>query len=199
LTDINDAEEWIRAGEVAQRIGEGCTMSLVGRYAAKKLLTRNETDKTYPWPKVKQEWYLARETTNQKAPSIQEAQIEISSEEVTNIINIDRLIELMQEGDTGAPGKAYQYARALNEMIKVRQGQLKIKDSEGRTLDVEAVEKWVFNLSRQNKEFWLNWPEIVSVRMAEELEIDSRKLNAVLKKYVRNNLEKVATLPDEYG
>lgn len=194
----DDGTEWIKASEAAKRIGSPATKTVIGMYARQGLITRDEENKLYPWPKVRDDWYAAKETKNKKQESIGNSEITISDEEATNVITTEQIIHLIQEGEKGADAKAYQWARAMNEIIKVKQGQLKLKEQEGKTLDVEDVEKWVFDVSRQNKEFWMNWPEMVSVRMAEELGIDSRKLNAVLSKYVRKNLEKIATMPNGY-
>lgn len=198
MTKHNETE-WIRASEVASRIGQtGCTKTTIGMLARDGFLTRDEANKTYPWPQVKAEYFIAKESKNKIQPSIREAQVQVTEDDIDNLFTTEKLINMIEEGVKGADAKAYQWARALNEIIKARQGQLKLREAEGKTLDIGDVEKWVFDTSRQNKEFWMQWPDRIAVKMAEELEIDSRKLCATLKKYVRNNLDKVATMPDGY-
>lgn len=200
-TPPDDKYEWIKATTVAARLkSEGYEVSkfAIGKYAKEGLLTRDEENKTYPWPKTLDEYKQALMSKQNYSARVSDAEINISDDDVTDVFTTEKLIKMIEEGVKGADTKAYQWARALNEIIKARQGQLKLKEAENKTLDIADVEKWVGNISRQNKQFWLNWVGRISVKMAEELEVDSRVLNSILGKYVRQNLERIATLPDGY-
>ena len=192
-----NGQEWIKAAEVSSRIADGCTKITIGLYAKQGYLTRDEANKTYPWPQVHEE-YLEAVQNKKKTVVTKKHNIVIEEEQITNVLTTERLIEMIENGEKNADVKAYAWAKTLNEIIKAKKEQIKLKELEGKTLDINDVEKWVYNVSRQNKEFWLNWCESIAVKMGEELQVDTRLMNSILNKYVRENLERIAELPNGY-
>ena len=195
-----DDQEWIRAAVVSERL-EGISKLMVGRNGKSGAFTYREEKGAfvYPWPKVKEEYAKLLETKQKYSEKVTNAPISINTKETSNIITTEKLIVLMEKGTQGSEQKAYQWARAMKEMITVKKEQIKLRELEGITLDINDVEKWVSGVSRANKEFWMNWPQHASTEMANELGVDSRQLYELLMKQVRKNLERIATLPDGYG
>lgn len=109
------------------------------------------------------------------------------------------IIDGLKKHIDGVENTAFHWARALNESIKARQSMLELLEAESKTLKYEDVELWVMNVSRQNRDVWLNFPQRISTEMANELGVDVRLMNDVLSRHVRNNLEKVANFPEHFG
>lgn len=79
-------------------------------------------------------------------------------------------------------------AKALKETYLGRLAKLKFKVESGTLVEAEVVHRAVFELSRQDRDAWSNWPAQVSPLMASELGIDQVALAVVLEKYVREHL-----------
>lgn len=79
-------------------------------------------------------------------------------------------------------------AKALKETYLARLRKLEFEVKSGTLVDAETVKKAVFDLSRQDRDSWANWPARVSPLMAAELGVDQVKLAVVLEKYVRQQL-----------
>jgi hypothetical protein len=79
-------------------------------------------------------------------------------------------------------------AKALKETYLARLRRLEFDEKSGRLVDAETVQKAVFELSRQDRDAWSNWPAQVSPLMAAELGIDQVALSVVLERYVREHL-----------
>jgi hypothetical protein len=76
--------------------------------------------------------------------------------------------------------------RKEDYLAKIR--ELEFETKSGRLVDAEAVKKSVFNLARQDRDSWANWPSRVAPLMAAELGVDPVKLGVILEKYVREHL-----------
>ena len=79
-------------------------------------------------------------------------------------------------------------AKALKETYLGRLAKLKFKVESGTLVDADAVHKAVFELSRQDRDAWSNWPAQVSPLMASELGVDQVALSVILERYVREHL-----------
>lgn len=79
-------------------------------------------------------------------------------------------------------------AKALKETYLGRLAKLKFKVESGALVEADAVHRAVFELSRQDRDAWSNWPAQVSPLMASELGIDQVALAVVLERYVREHL-----------
>ena len=110
----------------------------------------------------------------------------------------EQVIHSIQNRIKGSEKLSYSWSRALKEAIDARSAMLKLLDQEGKTLERAAVESWLYNVSRHNRDLWLNWPQLVSNEIAEELGCDSNLLYDILIRLVRENLERIATLPTEF-
>lgn len=79
-------------------------------------------------------------------------------------------------------------AKALKETYLGRLAQLKFTVESGALVDADAVQKAVFELARQDRDAWSNWPAQVSPLMASELGVDQVALAVILERYVREHL-----------
>lgn len=79
-------------------------------------------------------------------------------------------------------------AKALKETYLARLRKLEFEMKSGRLVDADAARKMVFELSRQDRDSWTNWPSRVAPLMAAELGVDLVKLAVILEQYVREHL-----------
>jgi hypothetical protein len=79
-------------------------------------------------------------------------------------------------------------ARALKETYLARLRKLEFEVKSGALVDAEAAKKAVFDLSRQDRDAWANWPSRVAPLIAAELGVDLVKLAVILEKHVREHL-----------
>ena len=76
--------------------------------------------------------------------------------------------------------------RKENYLARLRQLEFEIKS--GKLVDADAAKKAVFDLSRQDRDSWANWPSRVAPLIAAEMGVDLVKLAVVLEKHVREQL-----------
>lgn len=96
-----------------------------------------------------------------------------------------------EDGDTvELDGKVLDInsAKALKETYLGRLAKLKFKVESGTLVEADVVHRAVFELSRQDRDAWSNWPAQVSPLMASELGVDQVKLAVTLERYVREHL-----------
>lgn len=118
--------------------------------------------------------------------------------DVRNLNIGERIIIELKNRVKGSDGLAYQWGRSLNEVVKSRKQLIELLQMEGKYLPKKEVEDWVYQTSRQNRDMWMNWPQLISQEMAEELGIDGKLMHDILLRHVRKNLERIATLPEQY-
>lgn len=128
-----------------------------------------------------------------------ETSIDKRKKDLLNLSFGEQIIDALKKRIDGSENSAFHWSRALNESIKARTSMLEMLEQESKTLKRAEVETWLYNVSRQNRDSWLNWPQRVAVEMAEQLGVDTRLLNDILMKSVRENLERNTTLPSQFG
>lgn len=84
-------------------------------------------------------------------------------------------------------------AKALKEtyLAKLRRLEFNVKSSE--LVDAETAKRVIFELSRQDRDSWSNWPARVSPLIASELGVDQVKCAVILEKHVREHLAERAS------
>jgi hypothetical protein len=92
--------------------------------------------------------------------------------------------EVIVEGEAMPLGKA----KALKETFLARLRRLEFQVKSGKLVDADAARKAVFDLSRQDRDAWANWPSRVAPLIAAELGVDLVKLAVILEKHVREQL-----------
>lgn len=100
----------------------------------------------------------------------------------------DDATEVIVDGEAMPLGKA----KALKETYLARLRRLEFEVKSSRLVDADAAKKAVFDLSRQDRDSWTNWPARVSPLIAAELGVDQVRLAVVLEKYVREHLSERA-------
>lgn len=85
-------------------------------------------------------------------------------------------------------------AKAKKETIAAERELIKLRILKGELIDRNEVLNAVETISRQNRDLWMNWPKLITARIAEELNVDSGLLYDTLAKEVRTHLEKMATM-----
>lgn len=217
--------ELLKAEEVARRLG--VSKPSVNRLARDGYLTRTNWNK-FPWPKTLDEFKTYQNGKSRNAPIISQMEgktvlettpfLDIPENEIPKVdlppeqtlyeqrkkdletMSLgQKILEGLKRQIDGTENTAYNWARALNEHVKARQSMLDLLEQEGKTLKYSDVETWLMNVSRQNRDQWLNWPQRVATEMAEELGIDSRMMNDILMRHVRENLERAANFPEHFG
>lgn len=194
------AVEYLKAREVGERLH--CSHIHISKLASLGALTRDK-DFLFKWPDVREEFRAYEEKRKRKpAPRISKKQaedIDIGDEEVFSQTSIQTIIDLLRKGASeNAASLALHYAKALKEVINSKLVQIELLEAEGKTLDRTAVEKWLYTISKQNRDQWLAWPQTISNELAEKYGIDARLLNEDLTDLVRKNLERIAILPVEF-
>lgn len=92
------------------------------------------------------------------------------------------------EPDADSSNTPLGKAKTLKESYLAKIRELEFETRSGRLVDAEAVRKAVFNLARQDRDSWSNWPSRVAPLMAAELGVDVVKLGVILEKHVRDHL-----------
>jgi len=82
--------------------------------------------------------------------------------------------------------------KAIHETIKARQSYLNLVRDRGELTDLAAVNKRLFELSREFRDGWLNWVNQVSCILAAEMQVDQHKLTIALEREVVAHLAEVA-------
>ncbi len=210
--------EYIKGVTLAARLG--ISPPHLTQITKKGIFERDESTKLYEWPRCRDQYksytkyqkrpYAGKDHTRIpfEKPEPRQPNEEYGNEELNPNAGVsenieeeltasDEVIRLLTErrDDTGADA-AYKYARSLNEVVKSKRAVLDLLNAEGKTIQREAVETWLYTKSRQNRDMWLNWPSNVAVEMAERLGVDNRLLNDLLLEQVRKQLDRIATIPE---
>lgn len=193
---------WITTAELCERLD--CSKTVIGAHRKADRMTAkvNKSNNTllWPWPQAKKEYEDAQALKRkQVAANMGRPKFELNAREYADLRAYEKVVQACEMGAKNAPDLAYSYFKALEQQVKARLASIKLLEAEDKTLSKEEVENFIFTASRNNRDVWLNWPEIISIKMAEELGVPTKKLHDVLKKYVRQQLERNATLPSAIG
>lgn len=82
----------------------------------------------------------------------------------------------------------YQAARTADLILKARERALKMEIESGRLVEADVVRNAVFDLARQDRDSWQNWPSQIGPLLASELGADIAKTITVLEDFVRRHL-----------
>ena len=198
-----EKQEWISGSEVGKRLG--VPPQRIGALAASGVLPRRFTDQKYPWPATSETYarwdaekrgqvlytngnfdkQLSDLNTQSPAPPIDKSDPPVmdAKQQAVDYANLsvgEQVINAIQQHTKGAEGTAYAWSRALKEAIAARSAMLELLGQEGKTLKREEVETWLYNISRHNRDIWLNWPQLVATEIAEELNVDANLLYGIL-------------------
>lgn len=194
--------EMITATKAAKMLaseGHEITHFHIGRLAGSGHLTKVINEKTgkaeYEWPKLLKDYETYLANRKQQQSKAMSKDVQIKADDAKNTWDTERIIKALEGGMSGSEAKALQWGKAVNELISVKKNQIALLELEGKTISREEVEDYIFRISRANRDVWLNWPQQIAASMAEELGVDGKLMNDVLTKFVRKNLERIATMP----
>ena len=192
-----DGQEWIKAVEVAERTG--LSKVHISKLAALGHLTRN-SDFFFPWPQVQEQIRVYDENRkHQRGPRVTQRDAEsldIAEEDVFNTSALEHVLEELRKGQSEhAAGLAMHYGKAIKILVDSKMAQLDLLVKEGKAVSRKLVEDWLFSVSKNNRDAWLNWPQQVAAEMGQRLGVDPRLMNDVLMEHVRKQLERNSTLP----
>lgn len=88
-------------------------------------------------------------------------------------------------------------AERVKENALARLRQLEYSQKCGQLVEVEPVRRHLFDLWRQERDAWVNWPGRVAALMAAELGVDATQLQVMLEKHVRQHLEERSDAPPD--
>ena len=143
-----------------------------------------EADGTLDPDKVDREWNKNTEAptqgTQRRAETITVKEAPASAEPQTPTL--------------GTGGTSLLQARTVNEVVKAQTNKVRLARLKGDLIDRSQAIAHVFQLARNERDAWLNWPARVSAQMAATLGMDAHALHIALDEAVRTHLMELGEL-----
>ena len=107
---------------------------------------------------------------------------------------VDAARDVIEDGTGVRPTGTMTFAEAktANEILKAQQAKLKLDKLRGSLVSCDGAERAVFELARQERDSWLQWPARVAAIMAAELGIDPARLQSQMDRHIREHLASMA-------
>ncbi len=102
-------------------------------------------------------------------------------------------------GDTGGGEVSMMRARLANEVIKAQAAKIRLAKLKGELVDRAQATALVFDLARQERDAWQNWPPRVAAIMAADLGIDAHAMEQALARHVHQHLSEMAEVKVDLG
>jgi hypothetical protein len=100
---------------------------------------------------------------------------------------------LREHGEPVTTGTmTFMQARTANEVLKAQERRLRLQRMKSELVDRAKAVAQVFQLARDERDAWVNWPARVAAMMAAELEVDQHQLHTALARQVREHLNELA-------
>ncbi|TWI73788.1 hypothetical protein IQ16_01932 [Bradyrhizobium huanghuaihaiense] len=97
--------------------------------------------------------------------------------------------QILEQEGSAASVVDLNVARTAETILRARERHLRIEVASGRLVDGKTIEAEIFNIARQDRDAWLNWPAQVGPLLASELGIpEIPKVIITLEKHVRELL-----------
>ncbi len=119
---------------------------------------------------------------------------------------------LKEQGMAAPPvgsGTTFLQARTANEVLKAQERRIRLQKLKGELIDRARALSLVFRLARQERDVWVNWPARAAALMAadlsascseavgQEITVEPARMQKVLEKHVRAQLDELAEVkPD---
>jgi hypothetical protein len=100
---------------------------------------------------------------------------------------------LSEAGSPLVGGMSYLHAKTAEKVLTVQLLREKLRREKGEVVERDYAIEQGFSFARRVRDQWLGWPARVSALMAAELGIDPHKLEALLTKQVREQLQTSAS------
>jgi len=94
----------------------------------------------------------------------------------------------------GSGGTSLLQARTVNEVVKAQTNKVRLARLKGDLVDRSQAIAHVFQLARNERDAWLNWPARVSAQMAATLGVDAHVLHVALDEAMRTHLMELGEL-----
>ncbi len=91
-------------------------------------------------------------------------------------------------------GTSLLQARTVNEVVKAQTNKVRLARLKGDLVDRSQAIAHVFQLARNERDAWLNWPARISAQMAATLGTDAHTLHIALDQAVRTHLMELGEL-----
>ena len=91
----------------------------------------------------------------------------------------------------------YQDAKTANEIYKARLTEIEVQKAEGEYIEKQPTLDQIFQLAREERDSWLNWPTRISAVMAAKLQVDEIVLLNTLNEAVREHLSELGEFKTE--
>ena len=106
---------------------------------------------------------------------------------------LDSVRDALKEQGLPATGSlSFVQARTAHEGAKAHIARLKLQRMRGELVNRDNAAALVFQLAREERDTWLNWPARVAALMAAELGVDAHTMQKVLEAHVRAHLASLA-------
>ena len=117
------------------------------------------------------------------------------------IRSAQRTVENTLDEVNSAPGGVAPLlrARTAKEMIGAQTAKVRLQKMKGELVDRAKATATVFELARQERDAWMNWPPRVAADMAAELGVDAHLMERVLEHHIRQHLADLAEIEIELG
>jgi hypothetical protein len=102
---------------------------------------------------------------------------------------------LKEDGHTvpsSPAGMTFVQARTAAMVLRAQTARVKLQQLKVELIDRTKALAHVYQMARQIRDSWQNWPARVSSRMAAELDVDPHVMHTTLEVYVREHLEELA-------
>ena len=106
--------------------------------------------------------------------------------------------ETLKEQGLPASKISFAEARTAHEISKAHLTRLRLQERKGALIDRVRTMSVVFNLARQERDAWINWPARVAALMAAETGVEVSAMQKVLEKHVRAHLEELSEIRPEF-
>ncbi len=90
-----------------------------------------------------------------------------------------------------AGGTSLLQARTVNEVVKAQTNKVKLAQLKGELVDRSQSIARIYQLSRIERDAWLNWPARISAQMAVRLGVNAHLMHVTLETAVREHLQEL--------
>ncbi len=91
------------------------------------------------------------------------------------------------------------FLRLANEVLKAQERKIRLAKLKGELVDRAQACALVFDLARQERDAWQNWPPRVAANMAADLGIEAHAMEQALVRYVHQHLSEMAEVKIDLG
>lgn len=174
------------------------------RKAAKAGRIRREPDGAWDVDKVRAQWKAGTDPARRKAPdparpSVSEQPEGAKEQSSAGMRPVPEAAvgavrdTLREQGEAlpAAGGMTFLQARTANEALKAQTNRIRLQRLREQLIDRARATAHVFQLAREQRDAWLNWPARVSAIMAADLGVDPHRLHTLLETHVRRQLDEL--------